>query len=47
MCKVGLVNKKLTLCTMKSSTDSWEKLAQKRTADRYLSKFLSFVNRIF
>ena len=27
MCRVGLVNKKLTLCTMKFSTDSWEKLA--------------------
>ena len=26
-CKVSLVNQKLTLCTMKFSTDSWEKLA--------------------
>ena len=26
-CKVRLVNQKLMLCTMKFSTDSWEKLA--------------------
>ena len=30
-CKVSLVNQKLTLCTMKFSTDSWEKLAHTKT----------------
>ena len=47
-CIVSLVNKILTLCTMKFSTDSWENFhIQKITADRYFSNFLSFANWIF
>ena len=44
-CKVSLVNQKLTLCTMKFSTDSWGKPPHtKKTTDRCFSKFISFVN---
>ena len=44
-CKVSLVNQKLTLCTIKFSTDSWKKLlhTRKRSADRYCSKLFLFV----
>ena len=29
-CKLGLTNQKLTLCTMKFSIDSWEKLVHSK-----------------
>ena len=35
-CKVSLVNQKLTLCTMKFSTDSWEKLAHTNKNSRQI-----------
>ena len=43
--KWKITNQKITLCTMKFSTNNWEKLVhtKKKTVNRYSSKRFSFI----